>query len=73
MDFKHLLNRIVEREDLSKDEMTAAMDEIMTGEITPAQIAAFITALRMKGETVDELSGGAASMRRHATDRKSVV
>jgi anthranilate phosphoribosyltransferase len=39
----------------------------MEGEFTPAQIAAFITALRMKGETPEELSGGASSMRRHAT------
>jgi len=46
--------------------MSEAFDVIMSGEATPAQIGAFIVALRMKGETVDEIAGGASSMRRHA-------
>ncbi|MBN1670669.1 MAG: anthranilate phosphoribosyltransferase [Kiritimatiellae bacterium] len=46
--------------------MTEAFDRIMSGEVTPAQIGAFIVALRMKGETIEEISGAAASMRRHA-------
>lgn len=64
---KQLLNQIVARTDLSRTQTTELMDLIMGGEATPAQIAAVITALRMKGETVDEVAGAAASMRRHAT------
>jgi len=47
--------------------MMAAMNEIMGGEATPAQIGAFITALRMKGETVEEVTGAARIMRQKAT------
>ena len=43
------------------------MDEVMGGKATPAQIAAFITALRMKGETVEEVTGAARIMRQKAT------
>ncbi len=63
---KAILEKLVARQDLTLGEMTGAFDLIMSGEATPAQIGAFITALRMKGETVDEIAGGAASMRRHA-------
>ena len=48
---------------LSVDEAAAAMGEIMSGGASPAQIGAFVTALRMKGETVDEIAGMAAAMR----------
>ena len=48
---------------LSVDAAAAAMGEIMSGDATPAQIGAFVTALRMKGETVDEIAGMAAAMR----------
>lgn len=58
--------RVVEREDLSEPEMIEVMDQIMSGAATPAQIAAFITALRMKGETVDEITGAARVMRERA-------
>ena len=64
---KEAISHVVARKDLSRAEITAAMDEIMGGQATPAQIAGFITALRMKGETVEEVTGAAASMRRHAT------
>lgn len=67
MAVKEMLSRIVVGTNLTRDEIVLAMDEIMEGNATPAQIAAFITALRMKGETVEEVSGAAASMRRHAT------
>lgn len=58
--------RVVEREDLSEPEMIEVMDQIMSGGATPAQIASFITALRMKGETVDEITGAARVMRDRA-------
>ena len=52
---------------LSEDQSYGVMDEIMEGEATSAQIAALATALRMKGETVDEIAGFAKAMRAHAT------
>ena len=58
--------RVVEREDLTESEMIEVMDQIMSGGATPAQIASFITALRMKGETVDEITGAARVMRDRA-------
>lgn len=58
--------RLVERIDLTEDQAEAAMGEIMRGETTPAQIAAFITALRMKGEKVPEIAGCARAMRASA-------
>ncbi len=64
---KKAIARVVEREDLSEAEMVDVMDQIMGGEATPAQIAAFITALRMKGETVAEITGAARVMRARAT------
>ncbi len=63
---KEILQSLIERRDLDRASAERAFDRIMAGELTPAQIAALITALRMKGETADELAGAAASMRRHA-------
>jgi anthranilate phosphoribosyltransferase len=51
---------------LSEDEAAAAMEEIMSGEATPAQLGAFLSALRMRGETVDEIAGMARVMRDRA-------
>ncbi len=51
------------RQDLSRDEMTAVMHQIMTGECTSSQIGGFLVGLHMKGETVDELSAAAKVMR----------
>ncbi len=59
--------RVVERKDLDEEQMVAVMDEIMTGAATPAQIGAFITALRMKGESIDEIVGAVRVMREKAT------
>lgn len=60
------LEKIVSEEDLSRVEAEAAMEEILSGRASDAQIAALLTGLRMKGETVDELVGFATAMRRHA-------
>lgn len=59
--------KLVEREDLTEGETIEVMNQIMSGECTPAQIGAFITALRMKGETVEEITGAARVMRERAT------
>jgi anthranilate phosphoribosyltransferase len=59
--------KVVNRENLTQTEMEAVMNEIMSGEATGAQIGAFVTALRMKGETVDEIVGAAVVMREKAT------
>jgi len=64
---KQLIAKVVKGEDLTEDEMASAMEEIMTGAATEAQIGAFITALRLKGETVDEITGAARTMRAKAT------
>lgn len=64
---KEAISKVVLGDDLTEAEMEKAMDEIMTGEATPAQIGAFITAMRLKGETVDEITGAARTMRAKAT------
>jgi len=64
---KEAIAKVVERVDLSEAEMIEVMGEVMGGEATPAQVAAFITALRMKGETVAEIIGAAKVMRDRAT------
>jgi len=55
-----------ERRDLGEDEAGAVMREIFSGEATPAQLGAFLIALRFKGETVDEITGMARVMREHS-------
>ncbi len=60
---KDALGRLAAAQNLTGDEAAAAMGEIMDGQATPAQIAAFLTALRMKGETVEEIAGCARAMR----------
>lgn len=61
-----VLSTLLAGEDLSKDTTAWAMDRIMRGEATDAQIAGFAVALRAKGETVDEVSGMVRSMYEHA-------
>lgn len=61
------LEKIVAGEDLSRAEAESAMEQILCGQSSDAQIAGLLTALRIKGETVDELVGFATVMRRHAT------
>ncbi len=61
------LKKVVERENLSAEEAFLTMDEIMSGKASDAQIAAFLTALRLKGETVEEITGFARAMREKVT------
>jgi len=61
-----LIRKLTERADLTLDESADAMNAIMSGEATPAQVAAFIVALRMKGETIEEITGCARVMREKA-------
>ena len=60
---REAIAQIVSGQDLTEEEAKKSMDEIMDGEATPAQIGSFITALRIKGETVDEITGMAITMR----------
>jgi anthranilate phosphoribosyltransferase len=62
----HALARLLDGESLSRAEARAAMNTIMEGEATPAQIGGFLVALRLKGETADEIVGCAEAMRAHA-------
>ena len=58
--------QLVTGQDLNEAQMSAVMQEIMSGQTTDAQIGSFITALRMKGETIDEITGAARVMREKA-------
>lgn len=64
---REAIGKVVDKIDLDEQEMVAVMQEIMTGEATEAQISSFITALRMKGETIDEIVGAVRVMREKAT------
>ena len=64
---KEAIGKVVTGDNLTEGEMHEAMDEIISGTATSAQIAAFITALRLKGETVNEITGAAKAMREKAT------
>ncbi|MGE4561185.1 MAG: anthranilate phosphoribosyltransferase, partial [Desulfobulbus sp.] len=64
---KEAIAKVVALEHLTETEMIGVMQEIMSGEATPAQIGSFITALRMKGETIDEIVGAVKVMREKAT------
>jgi anthranilate phosphoribosyltransferase len=64
---KTAIQKVVDGMDLGEEEMVEAMDVIMSGQATPAQIGAFITALRLKGETIEEITGAARVMRDKAT------
>lgn len=65
--FKEALNLLLNRQDLSHDQMLTVMRQVMAGELTPAQIAGFLIALRMKGETVEEIAAAATVMRELST------
>ncbi|PIU42311.1 MAG: anthranilate phosphoribosyltransferase [Candidatus Omnitrophica bacterium CG07_land_8_20_14_0_80_42_15] len=68
---KESIAKVVAGENLSRIEMKDVFNEIMTGSASEGQIAAFITALRIKGETVEEITGGAEIMRKYATHIKT--
>lgn len=73
---REAIEKVVRRIDLSEGEMEAAFEEIMSGKATAAQIGALVTALRMKGETVEEITAAARVMRKmclHIDVGRSVV
>lgn len=67
MDIKQAIARVIERGDLTTEEMTDVMHVIMSGGATPAQIGGFLVGLRMKGETVSEIAAAASVMRELAS------
>src|SRR3990170_969286 len=67
MNYSQTLTKLIDRHDLPFAEMRELMEHIMSGQLTPAQIAAVLIALRMKGETVDEIAASAAVMRELST------
>jgi anthranilate phosphoribosyltransferase len=66
MNIRDAIEKLVNRVNLAEAETIEVMNQIMTGEATPLQVAAFLTALRMKGETVEEITGAARVMREKA-------
>jgi anthranilate phosphoribosyltransferase len=65
MNLQDALARLLDGHDLSRDEARAVMNEVMNGAATPAQIGGLLVALRLKGETADEIAGCAEAMRAH--------
>ena len=64
---REAIQKVVEGNPLTEAEMVETMNEIMEGETTDAQIACFLTALRLKGETIEEITGASRVMRAKAT------
>lgn len=62
---QHAIAELLDRRDLKRADARAVMDEIMRGEATPAQIGGYLVALRLKGETADEIAGSAEALRDH--------
>ncbi len=73
MNITEALKHVVDGRDFSEPEMRSVMNEIMSGEATPVQIGSFLTGLRMKGETVEEITGAARVMREKVTPIDSGV
>jgi anthranilate phosphoribosyltransferase len=67
MDIQTAIKTVIAGQDLTRQEMTEVMQQIMTGECTPAQIGGFLVGLRMKGESVDEITAAATVMRELST------
>jgi len=70
MKIQQALEQLLRREDLRPNDMEMVMKQVMTGEATPSQIGGFLVALRMKGETVDEVAAAASVMRNLASGVK---
>ena len=68
MNFRETISRLIDRQDLQPGQAEETMNTIMRGEATPAQIAGFLTALRMKGESPAEIAAFARAMRSHAVN-----
>lgn len=68
---REAIAKVIEKKNLTEAEMVSTFDEIMSGGASPAQIGAFITALRMKGETIEEITGAARVMREKALHIKT--
>jgi anthranilate phosphoribosyltransferase len=68
---QNALSQLLDGKDLSRDDARGVMDTIMSGEATPAQIGGFLVALRLKGETADEIAGCAEAMRAHVLPVKA--
>ena len=62
---KEAILKLVKKEDLTYDEAEKVMDEIMSGQATPVQMSSYLTALSLKGETIDEITASASGMRAH--------
>ena len=67
MDIREAIGAVIGGRDLTEEQARAVFTQIMEGEATPGQIGAFLTALRLKGETVEEITGAARVMREKAT------
>jgi anthranilate phosphoribosyltransferase len=67
MNLPSAIKSVIQRQDLSSEDMTAVMQQIMTGQATPAQIGGFLVGLQMKGETITEITAAAKVMRSLAT------
>lgn len=65
MMIREAITKLANKEDLSFEEAEQVMNEIMGGEASPVQMSAYLTALSLKGETIDEVTGSAAGMRKH--------
>jgi len=70
-DFKSYIAKVADGNSLSADEAEAAFDIVMSGNATPSQIGGFLMALRVRGETVDEITGAVRTMRSKMTRVKA--
>ena len=61
--FKPLIAKVATGASLTRDEAVLAFDTMLSGEVTPAQMGGFLMALRVRGETVDEITGAVSAMR----------
>ena len=65
--FRRCLNNLSNGNNISLDDMSSLMNELMTGNLTPAQIASILISIKIKGESIDEITGAASVMREHSS------